>query len=198
MADSLVVKAGTTATFYAVPPVAVPDTPQAPPIFGNQYQVSVGPSALTIVTTPPPKSFFKMLTVPTVIFASPDYQVLASISLLLAGGAPSTILELLATYSFLNPADDEDIDVRFVIRDSVKGILCSSSASAGQHKYAAGAIVFRGNFSPEFHNFVEEDRRFTLETKILPGGAGRIVVGGGIFGENESGNAALYIQKLDG
>lgn len=196
MADALIVQAGTTATFYAVPPIVAvpPATPAVPPItsaiFANQWQVSVGPSALTIVTTPPPKSFFKTLAVPTQIFGGDsEYKVLASISILLSKA--STILELLATYSFLNPADDFDVNARFVIRDSVSvqeslnGIMCSSTTSATTHKNAAGAVVFRGNFAPGLHNF-------TLETKIL--GGGRIVVGG--VGEN--GNASLYIQQLDG
>jgi hypothetical protein len=157
-------------------------TGKATSLLFARWQVSVLPSALAGGA----KSFFKALPT-TQQFTSSAYTVLASIAVPITPGF--TILELLATFSFVNNNADSDVDTRFIIRDSVSGatvppnggILNGSNTSAPNAEGAAGAVVFRGDFAPGLHIF-------TLEVAVF---GGPISIGG----VGEMGNASLYIQQ---
>lgn len=171
MPDSLTIKAGSKAEFI----FTGRPSPQANDVLLAQWQVSLLPSAFAGSE----KSYFAALPT-TQAFTSPTYTVLASIPVVIAPGF--SILELLATFSFANTNADEDVETRFIIRDSVSGILNGSSADAENVSQNSGAVVFRGDFAPGLHVF-------TLEVAVF---GGSITIGG----VGERGNASLFIEQM--
>ena len=136
--------------------------------------------AVPFLFTDRPRSFFVKLD--SAIAVVPTDEVpLVQISIIVQ--EQFNILELLATFSFQNPAADDEVEATFVLRDSDGTLLNIERLRAKNNAIVAGSLVFRGELIPGPHVF---------SLFVSTPGPGSIVI------DPATGdNASLFIQQLD-